>query len=143
MQYEHNASLLVAEQLTTENHLPAKFVPLKANGVVGRSAPAVAAVAVGPAVIVPLPLVLPLAALILPLPLPPLTPLPSAVAGVEPAVAAAAPPPNGGVKLVAPPKAGKPKVTPEEGKVKPTNAGGSAAFPGGLGSAAGADDDAS
>ena len=118
MQYKHNVLLLVAEQLTTENQLPAgEFTPLKVNGVVARSAPAVAAVAVGPAVVAALPLVLPLAALFLP---PALLPLvPSAVAEVEPAVAAAEAPPNVGVKLVAPAKAGKPKVTPEEGKVKP------------------------
>ena len=113
----------------------------------GRSAPAVAAVAVGPTAVAALVLTLLfpallLAALLAPavaLPLPP----PSAVVEAELAVVAPDAPPNVGVKLVAPAKAGKPEVTPEEGKVKPPTAGGSATSPAGLGSAAGAADDAS
>ncbi len=134
--------------LQQRNHLPAKgSMPLKRDGEVARSAPAVAAVAVGPAAVAAFHLPLPLTALCLPLVLLPLValplPVPSAVAEVEPAVATPEAPPNVGVGSVAPAKGEKPKLAPEEDKVKPPFAGGSAACPGGLGSAAGAAWDAS
>ena len=108
----------------------------------GRSAPAVAAVAVGPAAVAALVLTLLfpgllVAALLVPavaLPLPP----PSAVAEAEPAVAAAEAPPNVGVEAAAPAKGEEPKLFPEDAKVNVPAAGEAAASPNGLGSAAGA-----
>jgi hypothetical protein len=132
--------------LQQRNHLPAK-ASTKLNAVVARSDPSVAAVAVGPAAVAAFHLPLPLTALCLPLVLLPLValplPVPSAVAEVEPAVATPEAPPNVGVGSVAPAKGEKPKLAPEEDKVKPPFAGGSATCPGGLGSAAGAAWDAS
>ncbi len=86
-------------------------------------APAVAAVAVNPAVVAAVALLLTLTALFLALPLVPLVPvpLPSAVAGVEPAVAAAEAPPNVGVKLVATSKGWETKSNPRRGEGEAPN----------------------
>lgn len=97
-------------------HSPAKAS--EKNGVVDSSAPLMAAVVVVPAPVAPLALLLTLTALFLPPVL-----LPKAELGP---VAAA--------------KAGKPNETPGEGMVKAPTAGGSAAFPAGLDSVAGAAD---
>ena len=112
-------------------HLP-RFTPLKLNAVVGSSAPAVAAVAMGTAAVAALVLTLIfpgllLAALLKPAVALPL-PLPSSVVDIAP--------PNVVVEAAAPAKAGKP---PEEGpKEKAPNAGGSAACLTGVGCGAGA-----
>ncbi len=116
-------------------HLP-RFTPLKLNTVVGSSAPAVAAVAMGTAAVAALVSTLPfpgllLAALLIPAVALPL-PLPSSVVDVAP--------PNVVVEAAAPAKAEK---LPEEGPhEKAPNAGGSAACLGGVGCAAGTGDGA-
>ena len=97
-------------------HLP-RFTPLKLNTVVGSSAPAVAAVAMGTAAVAALVLTLPFPVLLLAALLTPAValPLPSSVVDVAP--------PNVVVKAAVPAEAEKP---PEEGpKEKDPNAGGS------------------